>query len=240
MVFYMVQSWWQTSGHFSTPKHFAVQLEENQSSVSAFSSHSSPFRSHPPEPPPTLICMLYARTVQLGCPSHISWRILSYFCPPHRLIMGPVVFASASYGTSLSSIIFSLSATGWLWISHLICQPPPPHLRLCPSSSIATYQHKRAEQEVAPLRGNSSSLISTSTPPSLAWDSVTFIEGGFISSLFLEEEHWREWRAGRGVVVRGGFEKGEKLKNEAWELRHNSSRREAQKRRAAWEAGRME
>lgn len=43
---------------------------------------------------------------------------------------------------------------------------------------------QRAEQEVAPLRGNSSSLISLPLPhpPSLAWDSVTFMEGGFISS----------------------------------------------------------
>lgn len=153
--------------------------------------------------------------------------------------MGPVVFASASCCTSLTSISISLSATGWLWISHLICPPSSP-AGLCGSSSITTSQHKRAEKGVAPLRGGSSSLVSLllPRPPSLAWDCLTFVEGWFISSgapaLF---------RGGTltGVESRqGDCCKGGPLKRvKSWKTRLENCDTTA-KRKAAWGAGRTE
>lgn len=137
--------------------------------------------------------------------------------------MDLVVFASASCCTSLTSISISLSATGWLWISHLICQPPLPHLLVfaeAPPSQLPGTKGQSREWHLSEAALPLSFLFCYPAPPSLAWDCLTFAEGRFISSgapALFRGGTQTGVESRQGDCCKGGHWKGWKV--EKWGLR---------------------
>lgn len=80
---------------------------------------------------------------------------------------------------------------------------------------------------------------SATPPPHPSLETVWHLRRDGLSPpeplLFFKAEHWQEWRAGRGIVVRGGALKRVK----SWKMRLENCDTTA-KRKAAWGAGRTE
>lgn len=227
MVFSRFRATTGCQGHFSwAHQRFGHSAAGNQSSVSRLRALSIVSHSrHCVTTRPPLICRAFSQ----DCPilvHHTFHAEFGLIFAHHVVWVWPQLVLHLLFQTPLSSIIVSLSGTGWLGIGDLIRRQPPHVFSEAPPSRLPTTKGQSREWHLSEATRPLSFLFH----PPASWDSVTFTKGWFISSgalaLFEGGTLKGVERRQGGLLWRRAVEKGEKLRNEAWELWQNNSERE--------------